>query len=223
MDSEEFKKLEGEYKFLSHAREHLLGAHTELERDPFTIVDLETTGLDPLQNEIIEIGAIKAEGGEIKDIFNKLVKPKSAISSLITEITGITNEMVENSPSIEEVLPEFLSFIGKSDLIAHNADFDIPFLSENVKRSLKRDLTNMTMCTLKIARALLPGLENHKLHTVAHYFKVPISARHRAIGDCEATYQVWIAMVKKLKERNVNTKDELEAFIKVNTPVGAPF
>ena len=186
-------------------------------------MDLETTGLDPVGNEIIEIGAIKAKGGEIKDIFNKLIKPKSAITSIITDITGITNEMVDASPAIDEVLPEFLKFIDNITLIAHNADFDIPFLAESIKSALKEDLKNPTICTLKTARALLPGLENHKLHTVARYFKIPISARHRAIGDCEATYQVWVAMVKKLREKNVATKEQLDAFLRENAPVGTPF
>ena len=186
-------------------------------------MDLETTGLDPVANEIIEIGALKVESGEIKDIFNKLIKPAVTPSSEITKITGINNEMLEGMPSIKEVMPDFLQFIGTSTLIAHNADFDIPFLNESLQRTLKKILDNKVICTLKTSRALLPNLENHKLHTVAHYFNIPISGRHRAIGDCEATYQVWTHMVKKLKEREVNTREQLENFIKENMPVRTPF
>ncbi len=152
-----------------------------------------------------------------------MIKPKSAITPQISDITGITNETVEGAPSVDEVLPDFMKFIGGGILIAHNAEFDASFLAENIKKVLKRELTNKTICTLKTTRALLPNLENHKLHTVAGYFKIPISARHRSIGDCEATYQIWLAMVKKLKERDVNTKEQLEAFIREHTPVGTPF
>ncbi len=222
MESEEFKKLEGEYKFLSRAREQLSSTDSELEGGQYIIVDLETTGLNPAQNEIIEIGAIKVERGEAKDIFNKLVKPKAGISPEITRITGITDEMVENAPDIEAVLPEFLRFAGSGTLIAHNADFDIPFLNEKLKL-LNKALNNKAICTLKCARAILPNLENHKLHTVAHYFGISISGRHRAIGDCEATYQVWLKLLAKLRERNINTKADLDKLIKEAEAARAPF
>lgn len=223
MDSEEFKKLEEEYAFLSHARERLRAQATGLESGTYTVVDLETTGLDPVANEIIEIGAIKTENGEAKDIYNKLIIPDSAISAEITRITGITQEMVEGCPKIGSILDEFLKFIGDSTLIVHNADFDISFIKEALKKAKKDDLKNAVVCTLKTARALLPNLENHKLHTIAHYFNIPISARHRAIGDCEATLQVWLSMVKKLKDRGINNREQLEKFIRENTPVVTPF
>lgn len=186
-------------------------------------MDLETTGLDPLLNEIIEIGAIKTEAGEAKDIFNKLILPEGPISSEITNITGISQEMVAGSPRIADVLDEFVKFTGDSTLIIHNADFDIAFIKEALKKWKKNGIQNPVICTLRVARALLPNLGNHKLHTIAHYFKIPISARHRAIGDCEATFQVWLEMAKKLKDKGVGTKEQLENFIRENTPVVTPF
>lgn len=221
MESDEFKQLEEKYAFLSHAREVLGGISNELESGPFTIVDIETTGLNPISNEIIEIGAIKVQGGEVKDIFNKLIKPSSNLSDEIIGLTGITEEMLEGCPKISDVLPEFLDFISGQTLIAHNADFDIPFLREHISRALKRDLSNKTVCTLKTSRALLPNLSNHKLHTIAAYYKIPISGRHRAIGDAEATYQVWLEMAKKLKEKGIKSLDELNKF--VLQTLGVPF
>ena len=223
LESEEFKRLEEEYKFLTHARERLAPSAGELERAPYIVVDNETTGLSPTENEIIEIGAIKAEGGEIKDIFNKLVKPKNALPPEITNLTGISDEMLIDAPMIEDVLPEFMSFVGSGTLVAHNADFDVPFLNEAIRRSLGKEMKNDIICTLRTARAILPKLENHKLHTVANYFKVPLSARHRAIGDCEATYQVWLKLIEKLKGKNINTKAELAKFLKEAEAAKVPF
>lgn len=223
LESDEFKQLEGKYGFLAHAREILGGRSSDIDKEPFVVVDLETTGLDPVSNEIIEIGALKVEGGEVKDIFNQLVRPKAELSKEIISLTGITPEMLEGAPRIEEVLPDFLNFIDEKALIAHNVDFDIPFLKEHVKRALDKEINNRTVCTLKTSRALLPNLDNHKLHTVAHYFKVPISGRHRAIGDSEATYQVWLHLAKKLNEKNIKTLDELDKFILQSSPVNVPF
>jgi DNA polymerase-3 subunit alpha (Gram-positive type) len=216
LESEEFKRLESEYKFLSHAREHLLGKGSELEQIPLIIFDLETTGLDPVKNEIIEIGAMKIESGEIKGIFNKLINPGSPLTSEIVNITGITDEMLKDAPKIKDVLPGFLEFIGQSSLIAHNADFDMSFIRDKLKTHLGRDLRNQSICTLMLSRILLPNLGNHKLHTVAGYFKIPLYARHRAIGDVEATFQVWQNMAFKLKEKGVSTKADLDKFIASN-------
>jgi DNA polymerase-3 subunit alpha (Gram-positive type) len=156
------------------------------------------------------------EGSEVKGIFNHLIRPDSPVSELITNITGITQEMLTDAPRIEQVLPEFLDFIGNSPLVAHNSDFDVPFIQDKAKKKLGKDIKNQTFCTLQLSRALLPNLENHKLHTVAKYFNIAIHGRHRAIGDVEATYQVWLKLLDKLKEKNITTKLELEKFIVSN-------
>jgi len=213
LDSEEFKRLESEYKFLSHAREKLRGHAGELESGNFSLIDLETTGLNPQENEIIEIGSMKISSGELKGVFNKLVRPKGPLSEEITRITGITREMLEGCPEIGAVLPELLDFIGNDALIAHNAEFDMAFLQEGVSRHLNRKLDNRVVCTLSLARAVLPNLDNHKLHTIARYFKIEISARHRAIGDVEATYQIWLKLVEKLQNKGVATMNDLEKYL----------
>lgn len=217
MDSEEFKDLEGKYRFLSHARDALLGK-SELKNGPFVIVDIETTGLNPVSDEIIEIGAMKAADGELKDIFNKLVRPEGAVSEEITRLTGISSDMLEGCPPIDEVLREFIGFIGNAPLIAHNAEFDISFIKDKLKRSAGGELVNGVICTLQTARALLPNLDNHKLHTIAKYFNIEINGRHRAIGDCEATYHIWQHMTKKLEDRGIKTRPELDRFIRENAP-----
>ncbi|MFC1559557.1 PolC-type DNA polymerase III [Candidatus Margulisiibacteriota bacterium] len=213
LKDEEFIRLEKEYSFLKRARETLESKYGELEKLAYTIVDLETTGLNPEQDEIIEVGALKVQNGEVKGIFNKLVSPSKPISPEITKITGITNEMLEGENHIKPVLEEFMGFIDNSILIAHNAEFDMGFLRNNIKKWLDKDLKNEAMCTLMISRDILPGLSNHKLHTIARYFKLAVENRHRAIGDVEITYQVWLKFIELLKKNNILSKKELEKYI----------
>jgi len=97
----------------------------------FVAVDVETTGLSPIENELIEVSAIKYRGGQKIDTFSTLIKPKTRIPYYITNITGITNEMVKKSPEVEEVMPQLIDFIGESSIVAHNANFDYKFLQCN--------------------------------------------------------------------------------------------
>lgn len=177
------------------------------------IVDIETTGLDPAADEIIEIGAIKVEGGEVKDIFNKLIKPEKQVPENIVSLTGITQEMLVGELPVKPVLSLFASFIGDSIIVAHNAAFDTTFLKIKMKKYLNKELDNFIVCTLLVARDLLPNLENHKLPTIARYFNLDIANRHRAIGDAELTYQIWLKFLDKLKNKNIATKKDLETYI----------
>jgi len=201
IEDSEFKRLEKIYPFLSRAREEFHG----LEKEKYCIVDIETTGLDYTKSEIIEIAGIKIENKEIKDIFNLLVSPNSTISKEIENLTGISNDMVEGQQKIEEVGPKFLSFIEGTILVAHNSEFDIPFL----KHHTKNKFTNQVVCTLKASRFLLPNLKNHKLHTVAEYLGIQAQNRHRALGDVETTYQVWLKMIPLLNEKGIYKKEDL--------------
>ena len=206
---EEFIRLEKEYAFLSRARTRL----GDPENLSYVIVDLETTGLDPAGDEIIEIGAIKVQGKEVKDIFNKLIKPDRQVPENIVTLTGITQDMLNNEMPIKPVLSLFDSFIGDSILVAHNAAFDTSFLKIKMKKFLEKELENFIVCTLLISRDILPNLENHKLHTIAKYFNLEVANRHRAIGDAELTYQIWLKFLDKLKQRNISTKKDLETYV----------
>jgi len=203
----QFQELEKEYKFLSRARGEDLAS---LE---YVILDIETTGLEPTTSEITEIGAFKIVNQEIKDIFSSLIKPKAPISAEITRITGIDDEMVKDAPSAEAVLLKFLEFINSSTLIAHNAEFDLPFIKHHAKKLLNKEIENKIACTLKISRRLLPNLANHKLHTVAEHFGAASENRHRAIGDVELTFQVWLNFIKLLKEKNITHQCHLDSLM----------
>lgn len=202
LENQEFIRLEQIYPFLARAREH----YTNLERESYVIVDIETTGLDPVSNEIIEIAAIKVENGEIKDILNTLAKPNQEIGPEIERLTGINNDMVSDHPPFTEAAPKFLSFIENHILVAHNTAFDIAFL----RHHLGRKFENQIVCTLKASRFLLPNLKNHKLHTVAEYFGINAQNRHRALGDCETTYAIWLKMIPILRDKDIYKKEDLQ-------------
>lgn len=220
LENNEFLKLEKEYKFLSRFREN-----KKLDNLNYVIVDIETTGLDPNNDEIIEIGAIqgqvqnpnglspfpspKGEGNGERPIFSQLIKPSLPIPNHIERLTGISQEMVADKPQIKEVIAEFDEFIKDAILIAHNTDFDISFIKTNYKKSLNKEFKNNTLCTVKLSRVLTPGLFNYKLHTVAKHFNIPIPNRHRAIGDCEITHGIWKEILKLLGAKQVTTLKEI--------------
>ena len=124
-------------------------------RDTYVVFDLETTGFSPVKDKIIEIGAVKVEEGKITDKFSTFVNPKVPIPFEITRLTSITDEMVMNAPTIEEVLPEFLEFIDGAALVAHNAGFDVGFIEQNCRyQDIQPDFTSVD--TVALARILLP-------------------------------------------------------------------
>ena len=132
--------------------------------------DIETTGLDSMYDEIIEIGAIKIEDGKEIETFSTLIKPEYEIDEFITELTGITNEMVMDAPKIGEVLPKFMDFIKDSVILGHNINFDINFIYDNLINEDMKPITNDFVDTLRLSRRLLPELKHHRLSDLANYY-----------------------------------------------------
>lgn len=161
--------------------------YTNKKLKNYIVIDTETTGLSHYSNEIIEIAAIRIENGKIINKFQTLVKPHNVISPTITRLTGITNEMVKNSPDILDVLPDFLKFIGDSPLVGHNITFDLRFLNSY----LDENLTNLLADTMLIARKKLPNLDNHKLETIVRHLNITDHQDHRALSDCNITKEVY--------------------------------
>lgn len=174
----------------------------------YIIFDIETTGLDSSYDEVIEIGAIKVKNNKIVSKFNSLVKPKNEIDEYITELTGITNEMVKDAPTIEEILPDFMNYIGNDILIGHNVNFDINFIYDNLYRSKFDVLTNDFIDTMRISRKLLPELPHHRLIDLAKYFKIDSTNNHRSLKDCEITMNVY----ENLKEIALQKYDNVDEF-----------
>ncbi len=162
----------------------------------YVIIDLETTGLSPEYDEIIELGAIKVENGECCETYQSLVKPKCDIDEFIAELTGITNEMVASAPSIEEVLPAFFTFIGDGVVVGHNVSFDVNFIYDNRIRCFGEPFKNNYIDTLRISKKLYPDLSHHRLKDIVKLLNIEVSKEHRALGDCQTTYLCFEAMRK---------------------------
>lgn len=176
--------------------------------DEFIVFDIETTGLNANNDEIIEIGAVKIKNLKIIDTFSCLINPKKDISNEITKLTGITNEMVKDKPFIETALPDFLKFIGSSPVVAHNAKFDTGFIKNNAKK-LGLNFDNAIIDTLLLSRWLLPNLKKHKLNIVAEHLGVSLENHHRAVDDAAATAEIFIKFLNMLKEKDAVTLNDL--------------
>lgn len=180
----------------------------------YIVFDIETTGLDSMYDEIIEIGAIKVHNNTIISTFNSLVKPQNEIDEYITKLTGITNEMVKDAPTIEEILPDFMKYIGDGILIGHNVNFDINFIYDNLYRNKYNVITNNFIDTMRIARKLLPDLSHHRLIDLTDFFEIDIANNHRSLKDCEITMKAYENLKKLALEKYYNIEKFKDAFKK---------
>ena len=179
------------------------------------VFDIETTGFSAVTDRIIEIGAVKVEDGKITDKFSTFVNPKRPIPFRITELTGITDEMVIGSLDIETILPQFIEFIGDAVLVAHNASFDVGFIEQNCKRQkIEADFTYVD--TVALARVLLPALNRFKLDTVAKALNISLENHHRAVDDAGCTAEIFVKFVQMLKERELTTLAKVNEFGDLN-------
>ena len=183
--------------------------------DTYVIFDLETTGLSPVNDRIIEIGAVKMCGGKVTDSFSTFVNPQIPIPFNIESLTGISDSMVENAGTIEEILPEFLEFCKGAVMVAHNAGFDVGFIKEKTDAILGRKFECTVVDTVALSRALLPSLGKFTLDHVAKALGVPPFNHHRAVDDAEACADIFAALIDKLRARGINDLDainEVEEF-----------
>ncbi len=181
----------------------------DLEAD-FVVFDIETTGFSPVKNQIIEIGAVRISQGEMKERYSAFVNPDVPIPFAIEQLTGINDDMVVNAPFIEEVLPEFLTFCGDDVLVAHNANFDMGFIMEKSRLlGIKKEFTYVD--TVGIARILLPNQAKHTLDAVAKTLHISLENHHRAVDDAEATAQIFVEFLKRLKAEGIDTLRKINA------------
>ena len=177
-------------------------------KDSYVVFDIETTGFSPLKNRIIEIGAVKVVDGVITDRFSSFVNPDVPIPFDIEKLTGINDAMVLPSPKIDVVLPQFLEFVGDSALVAHNAGFDVSFISHNAEE-LGLAFEPTVLDTVSLARLLLPNLNRFKLDTVAKALNISLQNHHRAVDDAGATAEIFTAFIKMLRGRDIEDLDQL--------------
>ena len=173
-------------------REHK-GKYLYTFLEDYVVVDIETTGLNPTYNEIIEIGALRVRNNEIVESMDILIKPEEPISAFITNLTGITNEMVaKEGVSAFEALATFLDFVQNEVILGHNVNFDLSFLYDHCLRHLGCYVENNYADTCYMARRMLKGkVKNNKLGTLIEYFGYDYTGAHRAVNDCQFTYQIY--------------------------------
>ncbi len=182
----------------------------------YIIFDFETTGLNPDEGaEIIEIGAIKLRGTEpTGETFHSLINIQKKIPEQAKAINGISDKDLEGQPTIEEIFPKFIRFIGAKILIAHNAGFDLDFITENLKRFPQLSFTNFCIDTLQLSRSLFSYEKSHNLDAIAQRFGIiPEKSRHRSLGDCTITAKIFIEFLKILKRKNSATLHHIRASI----------
>ncbi|WP_407636197.1 PolC-type DNA polymerase III [Salibacterium aidingense] len=188
-------------------------AYNEAERlladDTYVVFDVETTGLSVVYDTIIELAAVKVKDGEIIDRFESFANPHEKLSDTIIDLTGITDDMLEDAPEVNDVLRDFKSFCGDAVLVAHNASFDMGFLNEGYKTAELDKAENPVIDTLELGRYLYPNLKNHRLNTLCKTFDIELVSHHRAIYDAEATgYLLW-KMVKDAIEHGITIHKDL--------------
>ena len=206
-----FKVIYGVEAYLvDDLKEIVTGGKGQTLDETFVVFDIETTGFSPVNNKIIEIGAVKVEKGEITDRYSTFVNPDVPIPFEIEKLTGINDNMVIDSPMIEEILPQFLAFCEGAVMVAHNANFDMSFIIENAKRlNLNSEFTYVD--TLGIARVLLPNQSKHTLDAVAKTLGVSLENHHRAVDDAEATAQIFVKFIPMLKEEGIENLKQINA------------
>ena len=183
----------------------------------FICIDLETTGLNPKRDRIIEIGAVKLRNGQIVETFQQLIDPKQKLEERVELLTGITSKELEGQPTIQEVLPELQEFLGEDVLLGHRVLFDYSFLKRmftNEKISFERKGID----TLKLARQFVTDCESKKLDSLCQHYHIDLQA-HRALNDARATVELYQKLVENYYNEDAFTPKPLEFKVKKESPI----
>ena len=187
---------------------------TPLATLPFAVVDVETTGTVPESGDrITEIAVVRVQGGVVGASYARLVNPQRAIPGYITMLTGISTAMVRDEPPFRDRAPEIRALLDGAVFTAHNAAFDWRFVQAELLRSAVPPLDGPRLCTVRLARLVLPQLPRRSLDAVTAHFGIRIEARHRAAGDALATAHALCHLLSLVTESGVTTWGELEAYL----------
>jgi DNA polymerase-3 subunit epsilon len=181
----------------------------------YVVVDTETTGGSHwLTDRITEIAAVVVRNGEIVEVFETLVNPQRSIPYFVSKLTNITWDMVKDAPTFDRIAPDVMRVLEGNVFVGHNAMFDWRFVAAEVSRSTGRQLRGRRLCTVKMARQVLPQLPRRSLDWVSRYYGVENHARHRAGGDAVATAKCLIRMLRDLEHRGCATWGDLETLLR---------
>jgi DNA polymerase-3 subunit epsilon len=189
-----------------------IALRTPTDEAVYVTVDLETVGGAPGAGQIIEIGACRMKGPRIEQTFAALVRPWTRIPRFISSMTSITDEMVRKAPPIEEILPHFRNFLGDAVMVAHNAQFDSSFLDFEFRRIFGIGLRNPVLCTLRLARRLLPSMRRRGLDAMAEHFGLSTAGRHRGWGDARMAAELLSIFIEMAAQMGIKRLDRLLEF-----------
>lgn len=183
---------------------------TDLFPDEYVVIDTETTGFSSTYDSMLEIGALRVKNGEVIDEFHSFVKYDNAIPNFIVELTGITNDMIQNAPADYEAAMKVKEFIGTSFIVGYNTKFDINFINDALSVRYGLSLDNHYVDCLRYARKLFPDFKHHRLKDMADHYNIERTKEHRATHDCLTTIKVFEA----LKGTAIEKYGSIDAFIK---------
>lgn len=180
----------------------------------YAVIDTETTGMNPLLGDrVTEIAVVLVRDGKLAETFGTLINPERSIPPFITSLTHISHEMVKDAPRFADICDELLRFMEGHVFVAHNADFDWKFIRAEVERATGRRLTGPRLCTVKLARRILPQLPSRRLDALSFHYGVANDARHRAGGDAAATAQILLRLLAEARDREVHSWDDLQSLL----------
>ncbi|MCL2859657.1 MAG: PolC-type DNA polymerase III [Oscillospiraceae bacterium] len=212
----DIKVIYGVEAYIVPDKSSILFGHSQKSLDTeYCVLDIETTGLSYRTEKITEIAAVKIKDGKIIDEFTCFVNPERPIPTRITEITNITDDMVKNAETIEQIIPKFLDFIGETTLVAHNANFDLGFLRYNAEK-IGLSINNTYVDTVALAKGLFPNFPKYKLGVIAENLKIQVEVAHRALDDVMTLIKIFNIMLEKLKEKEVLRVSEIEETLDKN-------
>ncbi len=209
-DNPDMKILYGVEAYLAPDKNPVVTNAKEQDLDTtYCVLDLETTGFSAKTEKITEVGIMKVKNGEVIDKFSCFVNPQKHIPQRVTEVTNITDDMVKNAETIEQVFPKILEFIKDSVLVAHNAPFDMGFLKQNAK-NLGYEFDYTYLDTLSLAKDLFPDYKKYKLGKIAENLGIKVEIAHRALDDVDTTVKVFNVMLEMLEKRGAKKIEDID-------------
>lgn len=218
LSNKDFKIIYGVEAYLVDDTKHIVeNPDNQTFDDTYVIFDIETTGLSPVLDTIIEIGAVKIKNRKMIDKYSTFVNPKIPIPFEIQKLTGISDSDVENARPLDEVLPEFIEFCEDAVMVAHNASFDVGFIKEKSRSLLKREFRHTVVDTVGLSRALLQSLSKFTLDHVAKVLQLPNFNHHRAVDDADACANIFLSLINRLESRDIKTLNQINEIEEFNT------
>ncbi len=191
---------------------------SELHRESFVVVDVETTGSRAYAGDrVTEVAAVLVRDGVATTVFDTLINPERSIPPAIVALTNITWEMVKDAPRFADVCDQLLGVLEGNVFVAHNATFDWRFLCAEIERVTRRRLEGRKLCTVRMARRLVPQLRRRNLDSISSFYGIEIHGRHRAGGDAVATAKVLLRLLDAARDRGCGTVDDLERLLAAQT------